>query len=232
MNTATISLHPQDALIKVSPTQKPGSVDEQNKYINRGQNNDKSDQQFELLDLDMEHADVAQVANAIINDFGSSAVISDIGVSSLQMGPCGIDGVLEHVVKYVVDTMPVDGHTYLPMLALIQGFCETLAIQMETFMKAEGKSRSSELPSDSNPPPHKPQSFKGADHGKNKAPVSLLNSDMGRRYSPVKKASSGGGSGSTSSSEGSIEVSDSDGSSSVLEFMPSAFSFHNAVVQF
>jgi hypothetical protein len=33
MKTATISLHPQDALIKVSQTQKPGSVDEKSKYI-------------------------------------------------------------------------------------------------------------------------------------------------------------------------------------------------------
>ncbi|KAJ7881541.1 hypothetical protein B0H14DRAFT_3433913 [Mycena olivaceomarginata] len=59
------------------------------------------------------------------------------------------------------------------MLALIQGFCETLAIWMETFMKAEHKRCSSDLPSDSNPPPHKPQSFKGADHGEKKAPASV-----------------------------------------------------------
>jgi hypothetical protein len=60
-------------------------------------------------------------------------MVAEIKVSSLQMGPHGIDGFFEHVVCYVVDEMPVDRPNYGAKLRLIQHFCEILAIRMETF---------------------------------------------------------------------------------------------------
>ncbi|KAJ7059254.1 hypothetical protein C8F01DRAFT_1301734 [Mycena amicta] len=104
------------------------------------------DGELTSLRLDMATVNVEVLVAALVTDFGSTNTPSDIRSNSLTMGPEGIDGFMDHVVYYIVDTLPTDAITYIPLLAIVQEFCLTLAGKMEGFSKADGKKPANKKP--------------------------------------------------------------------------------------
>jgi hypothetical protein len=89
----------------------------------------------------MATAAVEDVVACLITDFGSTNTVADIRDDALVFGQDGIDGFMQHVVYHVVDVMPSNSPTYLPLLAVLKEFCLTLAVRIEKYSKVQRPSR-------------------------------------------------------------------------------------------
>jgi hypothetical protein len=88
-----------------------------------------------VLDLLVGHDGVAAFATSLEADFGSTTSARLIRASSLLVGPHGIDGFLEKIVIPLLDSMPTNDPSYIPLRALLGTFCGELAIKMTNYTK-------------------------------------------------------------------------------------------------
>ncbi|KAJ7909557.1 hypothetical protein B0H13DRAFT_2330262 [Mycena leptocephala] len=94
-----------------------------------------------VFDLLVGHDGVAAFATSLEADFGSITSARLIRASSLLVGPHGIDGFLEKIVIPLLDSMPTDDPSYIPLRALLGTFCGELAIKIANHTKTQGKKK-------------------------------------------------------------------------------------------
>ena len=88
-----------------------------------------------MLKLSVFVSSVEDFKNALIQDFGSLNVASNIRSDRLLSGPHGIDGMIEKIFYPLIDDLPLEHPLYTNLYGLLQTFAAALAQKLSNHKK-------------------------------------------------------------------------------------------------